>query len=131
LEKGTVLKLAGFLLFFALVGLGAWLYKKNSIIVPDKKSGTRPRYVTVLVYGEVNDPGSYEVRRGSKVEDAVNKAGGLTGRADISGISFSRKIFADLKIIIPAEKSFWAKLGIGKSPPKEYLNPKLKIEKTE
>jgi polysaccharide export outer membrane protein len=54
------------------------------VVVPE---GVRP---TVLVLGEVQKPGSYEIPREARLLDAVSLAGGLTEKADLHRVTLGR-----------------------------------------
>src|SRR4051794_35446653 len=47
--------------------------------------------LTVEVRGAVATPGLYELPAGSRVQDAVDAAGGLDGTADLSTINLARR----------------------------------------
>lgn len=56
--------------------------------------------VTVDIKGEVNNPGLYQLECGSRVDDAIKLAGGLTNNSDTSVINLSKKIEDEMVIII-------------------------------
>lgn len=59
--------------------------------------------ISVYICGEVNNPGVYEINRGSILNDVVNLAGGLTERADINHINLVYIINSNISIYIPNE----------------------------
>ena len=58
------------------------------------------KYLYVDIKGEVNSPGVYKMKEGSRVIDVVNASGGLKENADTSIINLSKKIFDEMFIII-------------------------------
>lgn len=56
--------------------------------------------VTVDIKGEVNNPGLYQLECGSRVDDAIKLAGGLTNNSDTSVINLGKKIEDEMVIII-------------------------------
>ncbi|EOC99801.1 helix-hairpin-helix domain-containing protein [Caldisalinibacter kiritimatiensis] len=61
----------------------------------------KSRIIYVDISGEVNYPGVYKLKDGSRVIDAVEKAGGLTEEADRNRINLAKKISDEDKIYIP------------------------------
>lgn len=55
---------------------------------------------TVDIKGAVNSPGVYQLNSNLTVNDAINKAGGLTKDADTSIINLAKKITDEMVIII-------------------------------
>jgi len=51
-----------------------------------------PTELVVQVDGEVARPGLYRVTRGSRVEDAIQGAGGATAQADLSAVNRARML---------------------------------------
>lgn len=54
----------------------------------------------VDVKGYVNNPGVYELDKGSRIIDAILKSGGLSENADTSNINLSKKLFDEMVIIV-------------------------------
>ncbi len=57
----------------------------------------------VHICGEVNHPGVYEMREGSRIFQAVELAGGFTERAAESYLNMAQKIADGMKILVPSE----------------------------
>ena len=55
----------------------------------------------VQVAGEVRRPGVYRVASGSRVNDAVQLAGGLTSRADPAGVNLVARVSDGQQVIVP------------------------------
>jgi competence protein ComEA len=57
--------------------------------------------VVVQVAGEVRRPGVYTVSPGARVHEAVERAGGLTRRADPAGVNLVAKVADGQQVIVP------------------------------
>lgn len=55
----------------------------------------------VHVAGEVRRPGVYRVPRGARVHEAVQLAGGLTGRAEQAGVNLVARLTDGQQVIVP------------------------------
>jgi len=60
--------------------------------------------IGVYIDGEVNNKGYIKIKKGSTLEFAINKAGGVTKDADIQNIDLNRVLKNQEKIIIPKNK---------------------------
>ena len=58
--------------------------------------------VVVHVWGEVEEPGLYELPSGSRVTDALTAAGGSTNRADLSGLNLAEVLEDGVRYNVPA-----------------------------
>lgn len=70
----------------------------------DKKETERinaERIVGIHIKGEIKESGYYELPYGSRVKDAVEKAGGITENADIDGVNLAEKLTDGEELIIP------------------------------
>lgn len=80
------------------------LLSKNVTVSKENKveevDNTEKVYYKVDVKGQVNVPGIYELKKDSRVIDAINIAGGLTGDANTTVINLSKKIKDEMVIII-------------------------------
>jgi competence protein ComEA len=61
--------------------------------------------VTVDVAGAVKRPGVYRLSSSQRVEDALKRAGGATGRADLSQINRAAKLEDGRQILVPIRAS--------------------------
>ena len=57
--------------------------------------------VVVHVAGEVRAAGVYRMRAGTRVSDAVERAGGATRRADLSQVNLAAKVEDGRQILVP------------------------------
>jgi len=79
------------------------LLSKNTVVSKEEKEKDDNKeevYYKVDVKGQVNVPGIYELKKDSRVIDAINIAGGLTGDANTTVINLSKKIKDEMVIII-------------------------------
>jgi competence protein ComEA len=69
--------------------------------------GSPPASQTLVVYvvGAVHRPGLYRVAGGSRVADAVARAGGLTRRADPAGVNLAAPVADGEQLVVPARLS--------------------------
>lgn len=58
-------------------------------------------WATVQVVGEVRRPGVYRLRTEERVDDAVRRAGGATGRADLAGVNLAAKVEDGKQVLVP------------------------------
>ena len=59
--------------------------------------------ITVDVKGAVKSPGIYDLPVGSRVNDAVQKAGGLTEQADSKSLSLAQKVSDEALVYVPTK----------------------------
>lgn len=57
--------------------------------------------IAVYVVGEVNRPGVVSVPEGSRVVQAIERAGGLTGKADPLAINLAERLTDEQKVVVP------------------------------
>lgn len=67
----------------------------------ENSEGPEIKNIVVYVCGAVSSPGVYEIGEGSRLSDAVNAAGGLTGEADMDNFNLAKKAEDGEKIRIP------------------------------
>lgn len=63
------------------------------------------RYIVVHIAGEVKTPGIVKLNEGERIEDAIEKAGGLTDNAQINNVNLAYVLEDGVKIIIPSKDS--------------------------
>lgn len=91
-----------------------------TLIKPKKKTNK----IKIDIKGEVNASGVYELEIGSRVNDAIEKAGGITKNADTSIINLSKKL-EDEMVIIVYSKNEVAKLKENKETSITETCPKV------
>ena len=58
--------------------------------------------ISVFVCGQVKNPGVYELKKGSRIIDAINAAGGLKKKADYDSVNQAEKLEDAQQIYIPS-----------------------------
>jgi competence protein ComEA len=91
----------------------------------DTEGGTD---VVVDVAGAVSDPGVYRLPAGSRVEDALQRAGGATARAQVESVNRAARLTDGQQIVIPekAESAVGVAAGstaVGGAPTAESMAP--------
>lgn len=88
---------------FAIEREGAVEHAGSSAVVDGGAGAEQPdvALVVVDVSGAVVASGVYELEEGSRVQDAIQAAGGLQAEADISGINRASKLVDGQKLYIP------------------------------
>lgn len=71
--------------------------------VKSKDSDDEEKIEQIIVHiaGEIKTPGIVKLKEGERIEDAIEKAGGLTENADISRVNLAYVLEDGVKIIIP------------------------------
>lgn len=98
--------LIGLLCFLAILN---FIYKNDnnqvlekSIVSNIEKEEVSSKTIIVDIKGEINSPGTYELSEDDRIKDAINKAGGLTSKANVDDINLSEKVKDEMVIIIPS-----------------------------
>lgn len=60
-------------------------------------------YIMVHVAGEVANPGLYKFVKNTRIQDAINEAGGITENADMTNINFAYCLSDGQKLYIPSK----------------------------
>lgn len=60
-------------------------------------------YIFTHITGEIKKPGVYKMKAGTRMDDLVKEAGGLTDDADIDQINLSEKLVDEERIIVPSK----------------------------
>jgi competence protein ComEA len=98
-----------------IVLLSAWYFARSrpagdatppvAATINVKDAGTEGGRVTVDVAGAVKRPGVYRLTSNQRVEDALERAGGATRRADLSQINRAAKLQDGRQILVPVRLS--------------------------
>ncbi|MBA3427726.1 MAG: helix-hairpin-helix domain-containing protein [Actinobacteria bacterium] len=83
-----------------LAGAGASAPVAQTGLVPEP-AGAAPRIV-VHVTGAVARPGLYRLKEGSRVADAVARAGGATGKADTAAVNLAAPLADGIQVLMPS-----------------------------
>ncbi len=104
--------LGGLLLVLVLLVGGRFLLRAGATagpvappIVGSAESGAAPAApsrLVVYVVGAVRRPGLYRVAEGSRVADAVGRAGGTTRRADLAAVNLAAPVADGQQVVVPA-----------------------------
>jgi competence protein ComEA len=73
--------------------------------------------VVIDVAGEVARPGVYRLPAGSRVDDAVQRAGGATGAGDVEQINLAARLADGQQIVIPVRAKSPAGVAGGAAAP--------------
>ena len=69
----------------------------------EKEESPEQELITVDVKGAVKSPGIYDLPVGSRVHDAVQKAGGLTDEADSKSLNLAQKVSDEALVYVPTK----------------------------
>ncbi|KXU04334.1 helix-hairpin-helix domain-containing protein [Streptococcus oralis] len=69
----------------------------------EKEEALEQDQITVDVKGAVKSPGIYDLPLGSRVHDAVQKAGGLTEEADSKSLNLAQKVSDEALVYVPTK----------------------------
>jgi competence protein ComEA len=84
-----------------LAGAGTSAPPQQAASVVREQPAERPALL-VHVVGAVREPGLYRLREGSRVADAVERAGGATPKADLALVNLAAPIADGTQILVPA-----------------------------
>lgn len=96
----------------------------------EKEEPVEQDLITVDVKGAVKAPGIYDLPVGSRVNDAVQKAGGLTEQADSKSLNLAQKVSDEALVYVPTkgEESASEKTGSG-APSSTSKDKKVNLNK--
>ena len=77
--------------------------KDSSIEKEEKEEPVEQDLITIDVKGAVKSPGIYDLPVGSRVNDAVQKAGGLTEQADSKSLNLAQKVSDEALVYVPTK----------------------------
>jgi len=116
---------AGLALLAVLV-LGGWYLSRGgpaqgaappaAIRVEEDRGGASGK-VVVHVAGAVREPGVYRMPAGSRVDDAVGRAGGATSRADLTQVNLAAEVEDGRQVLVPMRITAAAAGGAGAAAP--------------
>lgn len=118
-SKKGLLFLAGGIFCFVAAAIIVSLFSGSPVDEPTAKAGPLPSFTAegkkrvteeniesepwvIYITGEVRHPGIYEVEPGSRMYQAVEKAGGLLAEADRTGVNLARKLEDGCHVHVPA-----------------------------
>ena len=85
--------------------------------VSEKEEPLEQVLITVDVKGAVKLPGIYDLPVGSRVNDAVQKAGGLTEQADSKSLNLAQKVSDEALVYVPTKGEEAASQQAGSGAP--------------
>ena len=114
----AVLALAGRM----LANAGAPSAQPVAPLVPESAAAVET--LVVHVAGAVRQPGLYELEEGSRVSDAVARAGGATPKADTAAVNLAAPLADGIQVLIPSRVAgaAGAAAGTGAAVPRVSLS---------
>lgn len=101
--SAALILLCGFLYLFSKTDDSDSILLTSEMNKSDmEEEASVPASFYVYVIGEVVSPGVYSLDEGQRIFEAVEKAGGTTGNADLSGFNPAEKIYDGMRIYVPA-----------------------------
>ena len=110
-QKIIVIAIAG----IVVIGIMYFIYNKNQVKedinieneilvnnVITNENNTNDDIVIIHITGSVKNPGIVKLKEGSRIEDAIESAGGLTENADITKVNLAYVVEDCTKIKIPS-----------------------------
>lgn len=91
--------------------------KNSSTEKEVKEEPVEQDLITVDVKGAVKSPGIYDLPVGSRVNDAVQKAGGLTEQADSKSLNLAQKVSDEALVYVPTKGEEAASQQAGSGAP--------------
>lgn len=98
-----------------VIGIMYFIYNKNQVKedinieneilvnnVITNENNTNDDIVIIHITGSVKNPGIVKLKEGSRIEDAIESAGGLTENADITKVNLAYVVEDGIKIKIPS-----------------------------
>ena len=76
-------------------------------------TGLEAARVVVDVVGAVRRPGLYRLEQGSRIADAVARAGGATGKADLAQVNLAAPLADGEQVVVPKRGVAGASVGPG------------------
>jgi competence protein ComEA len=85
-----------------LVGAGAPEAPRPAPIVAEQPRADKQPKLVVHVVGAVRRPGLYRLREGSRIADALERAGGATRKADLTVVNLAAPLSDGVQVVVPA-----------------------------
>jgi competence protein ComEA len=83
------------------VGSGTATVERSPAQATGEIEAAAPARLVVHVVGAVRRPGLYRLAHGSRIADAVRRAGGATRRADLSLVNLAAQISDGTQVVVP------------------------------
>ncbi|MCS7233140.1 MAG: helix-hairpin-helix domain-containing protein [Synergistetes bacterium] len=80
---------------------GGIIVKAEKDHLKDSEKISSPSTIYVQVYGAIKNPGVYKVKKGTRLFEVVNMAGGPSPEADIRSVNLAKVVEDGEKIFIP------------------------------
>jgi competence protein ComEA len=113
-----VLVLAG-----KLLAGGSSGHRVPAFALPRAAPPTPPPALVVDVAGAVRRPGLYRLPHGSRVADAVTKAGGASPKAAMDGVNLAAPVADGEQVVVPSRTAAGAPVAPGASAPATMSGP--------
>lgn len=84
------------------VGSGTATVERTRPAAAGELEAAPPARLVVHVVGAVRRPGLYRLDHGSRIADAVRRAGGATKRADLSLVNLAAQVSDGTQVVVPA-----------------------------
>ena len=86
-------------------------------VLPHGRARRRLQLLVVDVVGAVRRPGLLRLAKGSRIADAVARAGGATRRADLAQVNLAAPVADGEQVVVPARGAVASAAGAGAAPP--------------
>lgn len=96
---------------------------------PPAEARVEDERILVDVKGEVKMPGVYTAEKDERVIDMIQRAGGLTDKADPAQVNFAQRLEDEMVIYIPETGAGGGQLAVNAAGPKE--DGKININKAD
>ena len=95
----------------------------------EKEEPLEQDLITVDVKGAVKSPGIYDLPVGSRVHDAVQKAGGLTEEADSKSLNLAQKVSDEALVYVPSRREETSQQTASGTPSSTSKEKKVNLNK--
>lgn len=111
-KKTVIFCVSTIFLLSAIIYNFLYINNKKNEIIEEIESGEvfieeekeEVKTIFIDIGGEVNNPGLYELPEGSRVNDAINIASGVTKDADLTNVNLAYILEDAIKILIPKKE---------------------------